>query len=423
MRILFFGDMGPTGFGTVTRSLGVELINLGHDVRFVSQNAVRGDIPEPFGSRTYRVGDDDEFEPDLVNGGQLVRGLGQASLAFISTGYAGFFDGRLWDGWTPEAGIVLGDPGNIRLMVMRDEITRAAFSMVPIWHYVPIEGIDLPPTWREMWSFIKPIAMSNFGADEIEKLTGSRPPMVYHGVDSKTFHPVARDNMLVITDNENVIHKLRDKAACKKFITQNANARILLRTDSNWPRKRYPELFRAMAPVLHERPDVVLIVHAQRQWVGGDLEDWLSKYPPHIRSRMIVTNAGGQVDEKFMVALYNAADLYVSNSAEGFGLTIAEAMACGTPAVGLEYSAVPEVIGPGGATVPIASLVDNEYGYFWAGIDQRKMAATVGALLDDPARLRELGRAAVRHVTESFRWDAAAVQFAEIMSGRDEVAA
>ena len=37
-RILFFGDLAPTGFGTVTTDLGSALLALGEDVRFVSQN-------------------------------------------------------------------------------------------------------------------------------------------------------------------------------------------------------------------------------------------------------------------------------------------------------------------------------------------------------------------------------------------------
>ena len=419
MRLIFFGDMGPTGFGTVTRDMGRELLALGHDVRFVSQNEVGDELAEPFASRTWKVNGAELFDPTLQEDARGGPGLGKGSLALVSIGYMGFFDGRLWeDGWTPEACLVLGDPGNIRLMVMRDETTRAAFSMVPAWHYVPIEGIDLPPTYREMWSFLRPVAMSNFGADQIEKLGLPRPPMVYHGVDSATFHPVSPEHMLVINGR-----KLRSKADCKRFIAKTDEGRWIVRTDSNWPRKRYPELFRALAPVLHERPDVHLIVHCKRRWIGGDLEDWRSKYPPHIRDRMIVTDAGGQVDREFLVALYNAADVYVSNSAEGFGLTIAESLACGTPAVGLDYSAVPEVIGPGGVVTPIAGLVDNEYGSFWAAANQKIFGDAVGVMLDNTTERRAMGRAGVAHVRTSFTWKTAAQQFSDLFTARVEVAA
>jgi glycosyltransferase involved in cell wall biosynthesis len=118
------------------------------------------------------------------------------------------------------------------------------------------------------------------------------------------------------------------------------------------------------------------------------------------------------LDRGLLVALYNAADVYVSNCAEGFGLTIAEALACGVPAVGLDYSAVPEVIGPGGIVTPVASLIDNEYGYFWAGANQKALAEAVGGLLDNPAERKRLGRLAVDHIRSSFSWTVAAQQMA-----------
>jgi len=403
MRLLFFGDLAPTGFGTVTMDLGRALIDLGHDVRFVSQNRVYN-LPEPFLSRTFKI-DLAELDEDGS------EAFGESSLALKTTGIAGLIDGRLWkDHWTPEQALILGDFGNVRIAVMQDEITRAAFSMIPTWHYVPIEGVDLPPTLREMWSLVRPIAMSEFGADEIAKITGVRPPMVYHGVDSDTFHPVSQERMLVVNGK-----KLRSKADCKRLFGATGG-RWILRTDRNVERKRYPELLRAMAPVLHERPDTSLVIHCRRRDEFGDLEDSRSKYPAHIRERIIITDAGGNLDRPMLVALYNAADVYVSNSAEGFGLTIAESLACGTPAVGIDYSAVPEVIGPGGVVTPIGSLIDNQYGYFWAAANQKLLGDAVASLLDNEPERKRLGRAGVAHVRSSFAWSTAARQFVELMS-------
>src|SRR6185369_6851196 len=120
-------------------------------------------------SRTWQVNDPSMFVPELRDRAGAVDGLGKTALALASHGYQGFFNGRLWaDDWKPEIAVILGDPGNVRLMVMRDEVTRAAFSVLPVYHYVPIEGIDLPHTLREMWKIVHPIAMSEFGATEIE---------------------------------------------------------------------------------------------------------------------------------------------------------------------------------------------------------------------------------------------------------------
>ncbi len=387
--------------------LGRALLALGVDVRFVSQNPV-DDLPEPFGSRTFRI-TDGMVDPALSEDIGEEQGLGVSSLALQSTGIAGLIDGRLWsDGWTPDTALVLGDFGNVRLVVMRDETTRAAFSLVPTYHYVPIEGIDLPPTLREMWAIVAPIAMTEFGADEIAKITGSRPPVMYHGVDTDTFHPVANDRVLYVNGK-----KLRSKADCKRLFGAR-QGRWILRTDRNVRRKRYPELFRAMYPVLRDRPDTTLVIHCARYDEGGDLEDSLSKYPAQIRSQIVVTDAGGRIDRPMLVALYNAADVYVTNSAEGFGLTIAEALACGVPAVGIDYSAVPEVIGPGGVVTPISSLIDNEYGYFWAAANQKLLGDAVASMLDNETERKRLGRAGVAHVRSSFQWSTAARQFVDL---------
>lgn len=415
-RILFFGDMASTGFGTVTMDLGRELLNLGHDLRFVSQNEV-GDLPEPFDSRTFRV-DESMTVAELADDFQGTQGLGHTSLSLASAGIAGLIDGRLWaDHWTPEACIVLGDFGNVRLVVLRDEQTRDAFASVPTFHYVPIEGVDLPPTLRLMWQVVRPVAMSHFGAKQIEGITGTLPPMVYHGVDTDTFHPVSPESPIRIGDSV-----LRDKAACKKLFGGRPDSRWIFRADRNMPRKRYASLLRSMAPVLAQRPDTFLVMHCLTMDLGGDLSDLLAKYPPAIRSRMLLTgfhDQGMSVSRAMLAALYNAADVYVSVSAEGFGLTIAESLACGTPAVGIDYSSVPEVIGPGGVCTPIAGIVDNEFGYYWAAANERVFGQAVGDLLDDPLARKQMGREGAKHVRASFSWAKAAIEFSALV--RDAV--
>ena len=300
-------------------------------------------------------------------------------------------------------------------------------SRVPVFHYVPIEGVDLPPAWRALWEIVHPVAMSEFGADQIEAVTGTRPPMVYHGVDVEQFRPISPTRPLRLKDAEGeVVKTLRSKADCKALFGAPPGARWMLRTDRLMPRKMYPSMLRAIAPVLATHPDLYMVIHCRSVDEGGFLGDTISKYHPSVGSRMVNTgfhDMAGGASRDILTALYNAADLYISTSAEGFGLTVAEAIACGTPAVGLDYSAVPEVIGPAGLKAPIAGLIDNSYDHFWAIPDERQFGPIVASLLDDDLLRKRLGDLGPEHVRSTFSWDRAALLFGAAINDRLQVAA
>ena len=123
-----------------------------------------------------------------------------------------------------------------------------------------------------------------------------------------------------------------------------------------------------------------------------------------------------------MVALYNAADLYVSTTGgEGFGLNLAESLACGVPVVVTDWAADAETVGPGGVLVP--PLIDrygepvryhSTYGMDWAVPDPRGFVDPIVELLGKPHRRKALGEAGRAHVRRSFSWGAAADQFIDL---------
>lgn len=433
MRVQFFGDLAATGFGTVTMDLGRAMLAAGDDVRFVSLNESGTDLPEPFASRTFKVGE---------SSGWISEPTTPEEAALMNARIVGLFSGSSWpDGWTPEAAIFLGDYEAVRMGVMPEAIEK---STIPMLHYCPIEGIDLPPRWAQFWSKVQPVAMSEFGATEIERITGKRPPMVYHGIDTDTFYPVSAERPIVLTTKGvggmPFVHRLTSKADCKRFWGADKDRTWLFRSDRHMPRKRYPSLFRSVAPVIGRHPDVDLIYHCRTSDQGGNLEDAKSKFRPDIARRMMSTGLNdvfGGVDRKALNALYNAADIYCSVSAEGFGLTIAEAMAAGVPAIGLGYSSVPEVIGAalpekwdapyvegtGGIIVRPSGLIDNPYDHYWASVDEPAYTQAVEYLVEHKKRRRELGFLASRHVESHFSWATAARQFHDIAQERLAVAA
>ena len=109
----------------------------------------------------------------------------------------------------------------------------------------------------------------------------------------------------------------------------------------------------------------------------------------------------GFVPDAEMPAFFSMADLYVSPSLlEGFGLPIAEALACGTPAVGFEAGSVAEVMGPGGTLV--------------APKDVAALAREISRLRGDAAARRDLAALGRQHVLENFSVER---MVADVLSG------
>lgn len=384
------GDAGHTGFGTVTFDLGKCLLNLGMDVRFISQNVNSEPLQEPFASRTWNAS---HQTFDLIT--SLAKGFK--------------------DGWKAEAVLMIGDFMATRHFVFAHEALTQALAAVPTFHYCPVEGIGLPPAWKGVWDIIRPVAMTEFGADQIQTVTGTRPPVVYHGVNTDDFYPVTFNNPGERSEGTKVRTKDQAKAAFK-YPTDRI---MCLRTDRHMPRKQQNRLIRAMVPVFAEVPELDLVLHCRWFDEGGLLQDTISKIPAEFHSRILSTkrahNTYTGFPRKDLNVLYNASDIYVQNSAEGFGLTVAEALACGVPVVGMDYSAVPEVIGPAGVLVPIAHLVDNEYDHFWAAVDEEKFAEAVIRLARKPHERTMLGKRGPAHVRKNFQWPQSAQTFAALI--------
>jgi glycosyltransferase involved in cell wall biosynthesis len=97
----------------------------------------------------------------------------------------------------------------------------------------------------------------------------------------------------------------------------------------------------------------------------------------------------GAIPLEELAAVYAAATIFAHPSTmETFGLSVAEAMACGCPIVGVAAGSVPEVIGDAGVVVPPD--------------DPAAFGSALAALLASAPRRVELGAQARARVLERF---------------------
>jgi trehalose synthase len=129
--------------------------------------------------------------------------------------------------------------------------------------------------------------------------------------------------------------------------------------------------------------------------VYGDVTETWRRLPDEVRRRVHLVNLPmDDLDENAAMvnAIQRRADVIVQKSiAEGFGLTVAEAMWKAKPVVASRVGGIQDQIVDGESGV----LIDDPH-------DLEGFAAAIADLLDDPARARRLGEGARQRVKERF---------------------
>lgn len=156
---------------------------------------------------------------------------------------------------------------------------------------------------------------------------------------------------------------------------------FILFVGSLFPYKNFDILLSAFNEIRHRIPHALVII--------GKTE--VSPNPPLPDERVMLL---GYVEPAELVHFYSYADMLVHPSlAEGFGLAVLEAMACGTPVISSSAGSLPEVLGDAGI------LFDPH--------DRRALAAAMLTVASDNNRKRKMREDGIRRA-ERFSWDAAA---------------
>ena len=211
------------------------------------------------------------------------------------------------------------------------------------------------------------VAPTNHSAKTVKEACGINVKVIHHGVNTEIFNPY-----------------IISKHKAKKILKLPSNKRIVLWVARISPEKNLEMALKVLEKVIKERKDIVLIVKGR-----AIDQSYMSKI------RLLIKKLGIEryvlFDLKWipnmMMYYYRASDVYIHTSVtEAFGLTVAEAMACGTPVIAYRKSAVPEVVGDAGY------LVD----------DVEEFAEKVLELLSDEKLQRYIGLKGVKRVHERF---------------------
>lgn len=165
-------------------------------------------------------------------------------------------------------------------------------------------------------------------------------------------------------------------AAIEQFrASKGLPERFILYLGTIEPRKNVAQIVRSFAALpAAGRPK--LVIAGAKGWGYDDV--YAAAEQSGVRGDIIFT---GYVAQHELPLWYNAAELFVYPSHyEGFGLPVAEAMACGTPAITSNVSSLPEVAGNAALTV--------------APADTRALTAAIAQALSDAplrAQMKERG--------------------------------
>jgi glycosyltransferase involved in cell wall biosynthesis len=204
--------------------------------------------------------------------------------------------------------------------------------------------------------------VSRFSADEAITHLGLDPgrlEVIPLGVDPALFHPSGP------VDEE---------------------APYLLHVAAWGPHKGFDEALAVVARLADAGlPHRLVLAGPQDRWMASQIQAAVRMSPRPDRVEL-----AGYVPD--IAAMYSgAAALLMTSRCEGFGLPTLEAMACGTPVIAFDNSALPEVVGEAGVLVPDGDI--------------EAMTRVVRELIQSGSMRQELVAAGLARAAE-FRWGA-----------------
>jgi glycosyltransferase involved in cell wall biosynthesis len=248
----------------------------------------------------------------------------------------------------------------------------------------PEQGYDFPTRWYVRpplrWTLRHAGALTAITEDCSRHALRAGAPsesihLVFNGTDLRRFSPAPAGKVVDPRYGPQMIFACRQLFP-RKGIRFLIEAAALLKP-------RFPALHVVVAGDGFERPELIKLAESLGIADRVTFLGWVanSDLPPYYRA---------------------AAISVIPSLEEGFGIPAAEAMGCETVVVASDAGGLPEVVEHGvtGLIVPRG--------------DSRALADAMAALLADPLRRAQMGRAGRERALRLFDWDRTAAQFEQI---------
>lgn len=200
----------------------------------------------------------------------------------------------------------------------------------------------------------------------LDALEGAHTPITYAKWGHTMLKDAGVDNVYIphgIDPAHYHVEEDRDAVADFKrrmFGEQCEHLTVMVAANKGYPdRKGFQWQLRSWKAFAQDKPNARLYIHTEPTTMYGGIDFPAMLEHLGIADKVIFPDryqyARG-FPEQFMRLMYNAADIFLgATMAEGFGIPIIEAQACGTPVIVTDFSSMPELV-RSGIAVPPADL-------------------------------------------------------------------
>lgn len=170
--------------------------------------------------------------------------------------------------------------------------------------------------------------------------------------------------------------------------------RIIVTNSADTPLKGLYYLLQALKIIENKRKIKLTVIGSPKK--DGGIEKLIKE----LNISHLIDFTGRVDDERFLYEYARASIAVVPSVYEGFGLPVAEAMACKIPVITTNGGALPEVAGDAAVVVPTKS--------------PEALSEAIMNLLDNKDEMKRLAEAGYKRVMENFTWRRAAEKTVEV---------